>query len=689
MRCPQLVGRDQELADLLAAATAGVGVVRLLVGEAGVGKTRLLEELAGELPSGAVLWGRASTTNRTPYRPVVEVVLAGLRRWGVPPAEAGSPYVRVFGRWIPELAAGAVTGEIETMVLAEATLRLMAGWPKPLVVVFEDLHWADEETLSTFQYLAHNAGETGALVAGTVRTGEPVSSSAVLGQVRTEVELTLRPLSAQEVERMAQLCRPDQSVMPDLARRSGGLPLVIENLLDANPADARLADVIAMRCTRMSSAAQRALAVASIAGLDVPVELLGEVLPEPLSAIRRALDEAVRAELLVRSGDAYQFRHDLIRRAVFESMPIEDRREMAAAMAVRRSERAEWSSAAELWELVGDTDAAASCYLEAAGEAANAGAFLTAKAGLTKTVDLVKTGPIWAEATWRLMTVNESLGMADEVARIGSSLAATLEVADPRRALEAQLRIARAFQAAGRWQEASRRLDLVRARAGSDPLLLGMTKLIEARHLMDEAKPGSYQQAWELASETVDLAARATRVDTQCEALEVAALCSRVVDLDESIELLRTMLSLAERHGLEYWRLRGLNELGTAEMLRWAIDDRLQEALRRARAVGAVSTVVAVLVNLAAFQAMTGRHDAVLATVNEVEHVMGRVGLSPLRAAAVRLRGLARGYRSGAAAMEAEFESAARITPPDGDALALEWGLGRGMVALMEEDPGF
>ena len=164
-----------------------------------------------------------------------------------------------------------------------------------------------------------------------------------------------------------------------------------------------------------------------------------------------------------------------------------------------------------------------------------------------------------------------------------------------------------------------------------------MTALFDAQRVMASAEPDRLSTALRHAQESAQLAADAGRSDIECEALETVALSLRPADLDGSMTVLRRMLAIAEGGGWHHWRLRALNELGAAEMLRYADGSRLHEAYRLAVLSGAVATAGGVRVNLAALHAMCGRHAEVIEVASRAEDMLARVGIEPVKAAAVRL----------------------------------------------------
>lgn len=158
------VGRDFEIGvlhDALERATGGQGSVLFLVGEAGIGKSRLARIVAAHAESRGVpvLRGRAVPAP-TPlaYRPLTEALCSAVRSGFVSDAPELSPFRSILGWLVPEWRADEARVDDSVMALAEAVLRLMrvVAGDRGCLVVLEDLHWADPEMLRIVEYLADN-----------------------------------------------------------------------------------------------------------------------------------------------------------------------------------------------------------------------------------------------------------------------------------------------------------------------------------------------------------------------------------------------------------------------------------------------------------------------------------------------------------------------------------------------------
>ena len=243
--CPVMVGRDRELAQLQRAWRAG-GQLLVVRGRAGIGKSRLVRELAGWVrgAGGTVLTGRCSPTGGdVPFRPLREALLAAARV-GLAPSSRLAAFRPALGSLVPEWwgeHGGGVDGGL--IVLAEGVLRLMVEWSSPdapVLLVIEDVHWADRETLEVIEYLADHLSGHVVLVVVTLRDDEPGPGGELVSALwarRVVQPMSLSPLDPAQSEVMLRECLSAASLLPDLAdavvARSDGVPFFIEELLAA------------------------------------------------------------------------------------------------------------------------------------------------------------------------------------------------------------------------------------------------------------------------------------------------------------------------------------------------------------------------------------------------------------------------------------------------------------------------
>jgi len=369
---PVLVGRSAELArlrDALASARAGTPATVLVGGEAGIGKSRLVEEFTAESTAGTearVLVGACVSLGDDeglPFAPIAEALRA-LARQTDPDSlhrlvgTAGSE----LGRLVPELSAATPAGDAavtrpewaQTRVFEEL-LGLLGrlGEERPVVLVIEDLHWADRSTRDIVAFIARNARTERILVIGTYRADElhrrhPLRPwLAEMDRAPRVTRFELPRFDHADVARQLEAIlgappRPD--LVDAVARRSDGNPFYAEEIVaaDADQADGAvlpdtLRDVLLARLATLSDEAQWALGVAAVGGRFVAHDLLGTVASGRADELDAGVREAVARHVLVPSigdgVDGYAFRHALLQEAVYDDMLPTDRRRLHAAYA--------------------------------------------------------------------------------------------------------------------------------------------------------------------------------------------------------------------------------------------------------------------------------------------------------------------------------------------------------------------
>jgi DNA-binding CsgD family transcriptional regulator len=281
------------------ATDAGSGSGRLVVvtGEAGIGKTALIDTLRASRPDIRWLWGACDGgfTPR-PLGPLHDIA-----------ATVGGPLREL-------LSSGADRNEVFT-----AFLDLLTGDPLTGVVI-EDLHWADEATLDWLSHLSRRLSGLPALVLVTYRDDEPGDDGLltdVMGRLAAHASTRRMPLdrlSAEAVARLAPTSDPRE-----LYGLTGGNPFLVSEVLALGTDDVppSVADVVRARVRRQTPAAQRILAAAAVLGRPAPAPLLAAV----AGVAPAAVDECLESGALVASGTQIAFRHELTRRAVEESVP--------------------------------------------------------------------------------------------------------------------------------------------------------------------------------------------------------------------------------------------------------------------------------------------------------------------------------------------------------------------------------
>jgi DNA-binding SARP family transcriptional activator/DNA-binding GntR family transcriptional regulator len=340
-------GRVEELAvlaDALDAAGEGHGNAVLIAGPAGIGKTRLVDELAAlaRARGATVLGGRSIQLvgSGLPYLPLVDALRPITGEIASMPLAVE---LRELPRLLPELGretGSAPAGHDRTdgrLHLFDEVLTVLdrLGAAQPLVLVLEDLHWADESTLDLVAYLVHAARERRLLVLATyrsdeVRPGDHLHRLAT-GLVGTAaVSLPLGPLALEDVERLL-VTSPSETLphplFTTIVKRSGGNPFFASELLAAamrgeTALPAGLRDVLLGRLAQLEPGSRSVLRVCAVAGRDTSYRLLAAVLPIDELELAEALRHAVERDVLVsdQTAGTFRFRHDLFSEAVYGTL---------------------------------------------------------------------------------------------------------------------------------------------------------------------------------------------------------------------------------------------------------------------------------------------------------------------------------------------------------------------------------
>ncbi|MCI0347780.1 MAG: AAA family ATPase, partial [Chloroflexi bacterium] len=404
------VGRTGELARLEAAletASAGRGRLVIVAGEAGVGKTRLLDEFeVRAVARGArVLEGACLDlgAGALPYGPFVEVLRELVRSTEAArlPALLGPARTEIT-RLVPELATRIAdlppAGEFDPSAqsrLFELVLGILErlAAQAPLVLIVEDLQWADRATLDLLVFLAHGLDDAAALIVVTVRTDDLGSHAGVLAAL-AELErddnvdrIDLAAFGRDElVEQLASLTgsAPPPDVVDRVLERSDGNPFFVEELVAAGAhrgADLppRLRDVLAARLGSLPAPSARVIRAAAVAGRRLDDGLLCAALGLEPADLADGLRPAVAAGLLSRGAPdvaRFQFRHALLQEFIADELFPAERTTLHAAFAKaleeRRDEGGSGVQAADLarhWDAAGDAPRALLATIAAAQEA--------------------------------------------------------------------------------------------------------------------------------------------------------------------------------------------------------------------------------------------------------------------------------------------------------------------------------
>ena len=355
------VGRDAELAVLGTAwdrAAGGARHVVVVTGEAGIGKTRLATEAARRVSAqgGLVLFGRCDEEAIVPYQPIVEALdgyVAATPGDELP--EMDEPARVELAAVLPSLEgprAGGGGGPDGRARLFEAvtTLVASAAADRPVLLVLDDLQWADDDTLLLVRHLLRRAGDAPVLVVAISRDHD-VAPGSVLGDVIHALDrdgwvrrLPLAGLDESDVRALVRRSVPtprDQAALTRrLAAETAGNPfLVIEMLrtpLDATdtPIPVGVQELVAGRLGRLGDAATDLLRAAAVAGTSFELDLVAAAAGLDEAATLDGLDAALGSGLVTEeTAEHYRFPHDIVRRTVVAQLSGARRRTLHAGLA--------------------------------------------------------------------------------------------------------------------------------------------------------------------------------------------------------------------------------------------------------------------------------------------------------------------------------------------------------------------
>ena len=341
-----LIGRAVELAQLrdgLQAAWAGQGRLIAVAGEAGIGKSRLVAELVEEAvkKGGRVLVGHCHESEQVlSFGPWIEAFRAARVADDAAVWDRLAPVWRVeLSRLLPELAETAPGPAPDPGQLFEAVAQLLAGLAsaQPVLLVLEDLHWADDASVRLLAFVARRLSRRRVLVLVTAREEDLPHASTLrhaLGELLHAGQLTqmpLGPLSRADTSTLARALAPSAPIAelaPLLWRASEGNPfMIVETVraLRAGPAPdsapglplpARVRNLIAHRIERLDPRSAELLAVAAVIGRPFDFALLQHAGGVDDAAAAEAVEHLVRHRVLHGSGDGLAFTHDRIREVV-------------------------------------------------------------------------------------------------------------------------------------------------------------------------------------------------------------------------------------------------------------------------------------------------------------------------------------------------------------------------------------
>ncbi|NUK52196.1 AAA family ATPase [Streptomyces lunaelactis] len=342
---PALIGRDHPAGVLRAEigrATDSHGGLVLVTGEAGIGKTTLVTDAAdearrrGALVLGGSCWDSESAPG---YWPWVQVV-RGLRRgagegeWAKAEKAAGGRLAVLLGE-----APGEVDGGGESFPLYDAvtTALVTVSQKRPLVVVLDDLHWADPASLRLLEFAAQHTWFERLLLIGTYRdveveaAGHPLQQLILPLAARAATTVTLTGLERDEVGALIELTagvEPEPTLVDEVHRRTGGNPFFVEQTAriwhSGSPVTTvapGVREAVRRRLGILPEPVGALLVTASVLGREFHRQVLAAAAAAPVPHVDRLLERAVAARLVTaRTGGRFAFAHDLVRETLYEAL---------------------------------------------------------------------------------------------------------------------------------------------------------------------------------------------------------------------------------------------------------------------------------------------------------------------------------------------------------------------------------
>lgn len=734
-----MVGRDQELRTVenaLTAAASGRGGAVFLVGESGIGKSRLAAAAADQAFQAdmVLMRGRGSAIGpMVPFRSLTEALLSLLRAGEPLDVAALGPYGPVLARLIPDWGTPAARQQDGSLViLAEAVLRLtgLAGRDRGCLVSLDDLQDADAESLAVVEYLIDNLDRQPVLLLGAIRNEPCPALDLARSAARrgTAVILDLERLDRTGLRDLVGACLPMPSVdVPQQAvdllwAGSAGNPFLIEELLggivdggllvspdggttwrmaDPPPEDvpATFARTVARRIEALGPAVQQLLSVAAVVGRRFPIAVAQAVTGMPDRELLSHLHAEPGAQLVQPDDqlpDWYTFQHQLIREALLTLLTPAERARLAEQVAdaletVYPGLPGEWCQTAATLRLeAGNTTVAGRLFAEAGRRAITQGAANSAVGLLDRAWDLL-AGVEAAERADTLEHLVYALAEAGLVERALASVGTLDQVGglDPRRRARLHTRLAWAAQVAGPGPNSLAQINAARTLLGpdADEADTAPVDVVEAHLVLDVPGQGQLEKAEQLARRAAEVADRVPLPVVACQAWQLLGALQRSKDPAAATACLERARATAVRHDLPIWEIHALVRLGNDDALRDGYLDRLEQARTQATLVGAVTARYQAEQSIALYTILEGDFAAAEALVDQVFEGSSRLKLVENVHYVLVVRAILAGHRGHRKEMD---EALATFRRWEGDAQPLYvprvYGLARAFCALLEEN---
>ena len=599
----RFVGRVDELralVKLLEDASEGHPKVVAVSGEAGVGKTTLIKQLEPEvrLRAGSLVTGRAHEADvQAPYAPWAEVISA-IRRLDVVPRH---PW-RELPRLVPALGDDAPFEDSNVgskyMLLEEiAEFIRLAARERPLVIILDDMQWADSASWDTLEYLIPQLENERLLICLTIRAeetyGETLERRRRLSRNELFNEITLSRLTRDEMKQWVEAAFHRQDVGRELLsflyRHTEGNPLfvvqVLRTLVDEGAvwytgerwewrpvSELRLpvgvSDLISRRLSRLTAEAQTILTTAAVIGREFDIDLAIDAGAGSEEELLDAVDEGIRASVLQatadRGSDRYTFTHGKMAEVLRESVNPRRLRRMHERVA-QALERRTPDAAAEIsmhYDRGGNTDKAYSYAIAAADRAKSVYAHTEGTEFLRIAERNAANPAHLAEVRTRLAQIAEAVGQYVEAQEL-CDLAINWFDGQNDRPRSLSLRVARERlrgflgRPARETLEACLALDAEAKQIGLEAERIPLLKMISQAHW----RVGETEAGDRVAKDAVDLAEKVGDPALLAESLSRLAVALQRDDPERAIEIHKRSLALCEQLGDRYGLVRSHNNI--------------------------------------------------------------------------------------------------------------------------------
>ena len=619
-----MVGRSKELGvidEALSEAVSGHGGTIFLSGEAGAGKTRLIQETAERArPQGLVLLSSAapSTISQPPFGMLSRALRVVLRQKVVAPEELRgfAPGLRlVLPEWPMVAGEPNLSPEQLRLLALEGSLQLLllSSGPSGSLLLFDDLHKSDPETLEFLHHASAVISTEPILILAAIRTGEDSRAETEARALVQARQATAIDISGLDVAATASLIgglvgsAPPETLVQQIFASTDGNPLLVEELIEAmlrtgaiKRTDGRvdwshptrsvvprsIVAQVRQRLAGLNADARRFVRAAAVLG-RFETDLVGAMVEIPAQRVDEVLDSALASGGLLDQGLEIGFRHALIMEAVAQTVPSDQRQDLhlraSRAIEALRGDAPEW--------------------LEEKAEHLAAGNRLEEAALVQYAVarqHLARAAPVSAEATLRRALTLAASDDSEE--RLRGLLAETLgvlgrweealktdqEYLDRGKASSDRLmRIARNAVMLGRVEAAEAYIDKARRAEGTDP---GQLQALSA---LASLWRGDFARAIEFGRDALAAGEGQNDPSLICSALDVIGRASdEIGHRDDAMEAFQRWAMVAQSVGLTASYLQALMELGNVEFMRDGNPNILRETRSKAREAGAFVTLV-------------------------------------------------------------------------------------------------